>query len=454
MYDISAESITEINETDRINQLLIISGLGFIFYFLYFWLFMPSWIHAEFPLTAPGYLLSSEQGFFSNFFDHVFNLQITEHGLYRPRILCFIIQYIDTNLSYQLFKAYPEFGIKLPSYGFAIIATVASFVFFWKTLFKKSGYGIALLGGASLLYFDSFLNTSFMVLRGAKFLIPAVGLFCISIFLRTSQHQFSWKQSFYCTLMACFIFILSTLDEQIVCFVFFAAFCAMLLNLIEKKSNQAFIIFTVSAILYILYYLYLGKFLFATYTPGGIERAHHPHQFKDVFRLNFKAIHFSIQMLGYNLYLLGIALWILAGTLFVSLIHIRHQNLPTKNKLIALFLFIFPVVLTSILITSHPSIYKIRVLWDIFYLPFPVFVLVLSIIYMVYLADFKSKFASNTLAIIFSIICITGVFKLHSLHKYSCDVISKKLNHTNTLVCGDYSVFLKPFTKQTTTIVS
>ncbi|MFA6303587.1 MAG: hypothetical protein WC627_10735 [Legionella sp.] len=454
MHSIETTSITEINETDRINQFLIISGLGFIFYFLYFWLFTPSWIHYEFTKTAPRYLLSPEQGFFSNFMNHVFNLRITEGGLYRPRILCFIIQYIDTNLSFQLFKSYPEFGIKLPSYGFAIIATVASFLYFWKTLFKNSGYGIALIGGASLLYFDSFLNTSFMVLRGAKFLIPAVGLFCVSIFLRTSQHQFSWKQSFYCMLMACLIFILSMLDEQIVCFVFFITFCAMLLSIKEKKSNQAFIIFTTSAVLYVFYYFYLGRILFDTFTPGGILTAHHPHQYKDVLRLNHNAIYYSIQMLGYNLSLLGIALWILAGIFFVSLIHIQQKKIPMNNKLIALFLFTFPILLTSIMITSHPSIYRIGVLWEIFYLPFPVFLLVLCIIYTVYLADFNSKIVNNTLAIIFSIICISGVYRIDSLYGKSCEVISKVLNRTNGLVCGDYSIFSNHFTEQADTVIA
>ena len=85
----------ELSQKRRWDLALLALGLAFTFYFLFSWLFLPSSVHVEFIQTANDYLLKPEDGFFAHLIDSVFNLQNTEHGYYRPRALCFLIQYIE-----------------------------------------------------------------------------------------------------------------------------------------------------------------------------------------------------------------------------------------------------------------------------------------------------------------------------------------------------------------------
>jgi len=179
----------------NIDAILSIMGIGFVAYFFFAWISFPSWVHFEFKFYGPNFLLAPGENFFTDSFGYIFNLALAEDRFYRPRALSFLVQYLDTNLSLQLFKYYPGIGIKLPSYGVSIIATVAAFVWFWRTLFPQHGYGVGLLGGAALLYFSVYTNTSFMVLRGGKFLAAAAAIVCITIFIRQCSQSYSFKKS-------------------------------------------------------------------------------------------------------------------------------------------------------------------------------------------------------------------------------------------------------------------
>lgn len=411
-----------------LDKLFLVLGTIFTSYFLFSWVLLPSWIHSEFVTTAPAYLLKPGESLFSNSLEYIFNLKLSEGGFYRPRFLSFLIQFFDTNLAFRLYKSVPQIGIKLPSYAFSILATVASFVWFWRTLFPRSGYGIALIGGASLLYYDIYLNTSFMVLRGGKFLVSAAGLFCITIFIRSFQRDF-----LLCHLCSCFctsviLFLLATLDEQITAVVFFIAILAMIIGWLEKRWSHSVVIFTSSAVLFCGYYIFLGRWIFACFTPGGIELAGHPHQFQDILTVDMTVVASAVEMLLANVKLLGVSGYIIPGVLVFSFTTIVAQGEKGYGKLlISLAFSLFPVILTSLMVSSHPSIYAYKFLWNITYLIFPVHMLIVAAAYSAHLADFKNDYFMTALAVTFICICTFGAINLGHANQVACTNTSVSL---------------------------
>lgn len=421
---------------------LVALGLAFTTYFLLAWLFLSSWVHFEFVRTAPAYLLKPGQSFFSNSLEYGFNLKITELGYYRPRFLGFFIQYIDTNLSFLLYKEYPQLGIKLPSYAFSIMTTVASFVWFWRSLFPKGGYGVALIGGASLLYYDVYMNTSFMVLRGGKFLTSAVGIFLMTIFIRYHRRHFQLSSFGSCFTISCVLFLLATMDEQITAVVFFIAFATLILGCIEKSVSQSVVIFVLAAANYCLYFVFWGRWLFAKFTPDGIQINRHPHNFSDALKVNLADVSSAVEMLLSNMIALGISSFIFLSVFVCSLAKIFRQGEDRPYKVLICTAFtLFPILLTSFMVASHPAIYnyKTNQLWSLFYLLFPVHALIATVAYSLHLADFKSDQYKIALAIAFILICTIGVYKMENLYQISCISTSKILD---SFTCGENPVFL------------
>ena len=400
------------------------------------WLFLPSWVHFEVVRTAPAYLLKPGESLFFNSLDYGFNLKITELGYYRPRFLCFLIEFLDTNLSFYFYQKFPQLGLKLPSYAASIMATVASFVWFYKTLFPKTGYGVALLGGASLLFYDVYQNTSFMVLRGGKFLTSAAGIFLVTIYLRYHRRDFSLSSLGTCLIISCVCFLLATMDEQITAVVFFTCFVALIVLFTEKKISQSFVIFVLAALNYCLYYFYWGRWLFSKFTPDGIQVNNHPHNFSDVFKVNFENIKGAAEMLLSNFIALGIPSLAFILVFFCSVANIyRKNNNITKNMLSCAAFLLFPIALTSVMVASHPAIYsyKSHQLWSLFYLLLPIHTLIISVIYSLYLANFKTNLFKAILAVCFIYICTNGVVKMDGLHHIACTNASKIFHSFN---CG------------------
>lgn len=428
---------------DILNIILLVLGLGFTAYFFYTWLFLPSWVHFGFVRTTPGYLLKPAESLFPNAIEYGFNLEITEYGYYRPRFLSMFLECLDANLSFKFHKIYPELGIKLPSYAFSIVATVASFVWFWKNTFKKDGYGIAVIGGASLLYFDVFINTSFMVLRGGKFLATAAGLICITFFLRYLKTKFSARNIGACVSVACILLLLATLDEQITALIFFLTAVALIAGCTENTLSSSAVIFMFTSINYCLYYVYWGRLLFDKFTPGGIKVEKHPHNFSDVFNVDLEIISRALEVLYSNFVTLGVSSLVLLIVLAVSMKKIIDQRERRIFKLlISLSFSLFPIALTAAMIASHPSIYsyKAGALWSLFYLLLPCHTLVVAVSYSLYSANSQNGYLKNAMAIAFALICIGGAFKISTNYNTACTSTRQILV---SFPCGDDTVFIE-----------
>lgn len=422
-----------------INIFFAAIGVVCISYFFYFWLVSPSWVHSEFPELSLNFLLKPNDNLFADCANYIFNQNLGEHGYYRPRALSFAIQYFETNLSLQLFKKGVFTGIKLPSYAFSILATVAAYIWFWKSLYRNSRLGIAILGGASLLYYDIYINTSFMVLRGGKFLVTAACLICLSIFIRCLWQTSSSKSVVKYTVLSVVMFVLGTLDEQVIAYICLFGVAAAFISWKEKKVNQALWTFGWAIILYFSYYFFWGRLLFEHFTPGGLNPNPHSHQLYHAFRFAFNSWFRGIAILLANYVALGPSSILLGGLLVASLTrYFKSCKKNTRKTVVLLGLLLFPVIVTHAMLASHLKIWEIRELWYIFYLHASVITLFCSIPYAIKIARFKIHFMHSLLAVALIGVCLSGVYKIDSLYEAAC---SSKNHLLYESYCGDVSAF-------------
>ncbi|WP_281763085.1 hypothetical protein [Pseudodesulfovibrio nedwellii] len=427
------------NNSTILNLIFFALGIFFVVYFFCFWVFHPAWVHTEFPERSLLYLLKSGEDLFSNCIQYVFNQNLGESGFYRPRALSFFIQYLDTNLAFRLYQEANLIGIKLPSYAFSIGATVAAYVWFWKSLDPNNQWGIGLLGGASLLYYDIYINTSFMVLRGGKFLATASCLVCLSLFLRMISQTTTRDTFIKSTAIAIVLFILATIDEQVTAIVFLLSATAFFISKKEKKFNLAAGTFGIANILFFSYYFIWGKILFEHFTPGGLQTKSHPHQLYHAFRLSFDNLFHAIEILFANYVVVGFSGLIFVLVFVFSIIkYFSSKKCTIQDSSILITLILFPILITLAMIASHPPIYRIKSLWFIFYLHAPVALLFCVVPYAISIARFKTQLIQMFFALALIIICASGVYKLQPRYDFACsDNNTLKVNS----YCGDVSIF-------------
>jgi len=235
------------------------------------------------------------------------------------------------------------------------------------------------------------------------------------------------------------LFLLQTLDEQLIALIAFLATGALLVAVVERKIRPSTVIFPLSALLYVIYHLYMGRWLFEHYTPGGLRTKDHPHDISDVLMLNPKRLVDALQIIFYNYRDLGLAS---AGLLMITLVGIyqavvtRHGTVP--QYLIYSGLISFPVLLTAVLIASHPPIYDLDILWDLFYLAAPIHIIFCAVPFSLYMARFKTDYWLIIMALIFVSICIYGVESMEERYQVSCE---KTRTSINGYECGENPIF-------------
>ncbi len=427
------------NNFTILNFIFFALGVFFAVYFFCFWVVHPAWVHSEFPELSLRYLLKSDEDLFSNCFQYVFNQNLGENGFYRPRMFSFLIQYVDTNLAFKLYQDSNLIGIKLPSYALSIVATIVAYIGFWKSLDLKKQWGIGFLGGASLLYYDIYINTSFMVLRGGKFLATASSLICLGLFLRMISQTASRDNRIRSMTIAIALFVLATIDEQVTAVLFLLTVLAFFVSKKEKRFNRAAGTFGIATTLFFSYYFFWGRIIFEYFTPGGLQTKSHPHQLYHAFRLSFDNLFHAIEILFANYVALGFSSLILLMILVFSIIKYFYSKKTTiQETSILIFLIFSPIFITLAMVASHPPIYRIKELWFLFYLHAPVVLLFCAVPYAISIARLKTQRMPIFFAIALIAICVSGVCKLQPRYDFACsENNSIKVNS----YCGDVSAF-------------
>lgn len=437
-------------DNPKINQLILYTGFFLIIINFFLWAVLPPWIHFEVYQTVPGYLLEDNESFFKNFFQKVFNLNTTELGYYRPRVLSFILQYMDANIGRALYKNFSVLGLKFPGYFISLISLVASVIYFWRTIFPKSSLGFCLIAASGFMNFEIYLNTSAQVLRSGKLLTPAIGIFFIAFFLKYCRKEIplNTQSIMKSTGIAFTLFILSTTDEQLIILLFFLMCCSVLHTIAFRKNYRITVMLMASVVLYLIYYLVIGRLLFNYYTPGGVIFKH-PHGFQDAIKFNFNVLYHALEMLMSNLITLSYSLIIFSSSLIYTIILLTKSYKMTKRPrpeqiCILLGFIIFPILLVSGMITSHPPIYKYPTLWFIFYLPLPVFILFMGLPYIVSLINYENRIPEYLLLFGLFVVSISGISMIEKHYQEFCVKYSNDFSYNPTTFCDPtFPIFMK-----------
>lgn len=341
---------------------IIFYGMSLLLVIYYIWCFLklPHIIHPEFYGDYPNYAMKPDEPFFSSFIPKIFNNRMIEMGYYRPRILAFIWQYIDTNLTVLINSVIPQFGLRMPLALAIIPVSMATWTYVIKSLFPYLPKGVGCFVASLSLYLPNILTSSFLILRSAKIIAPIVSIAILSYTLSKSNENFSYPKYIKSWKYNCFfitiLWWLCTFDEQLIAMCVFCIALSLLIALCDQKLKTVTINFMLAVIAYVIYHFTWGRWLFAYFTPGGLEK--HIHTFSMLLQdFNFSFISQTVEtMLEFLRTNCGncIGILIVVMALVIGLwLHIDNW----KEKLIALSIFAFSFALSLAILIGLPILY-------------------------------------------------------------------------------------------------
>ncbi len=75
----------------------------------------------------------------------IFNLTVTEESMYRPRVLSFLLQYIDSSFIVVMNKVFPIWGARLVWNYISVVLIVLSLLNVTKQFFTSSSFSVRFL---------------------------------------------------------------------------------------------------------------------------------------------------------------------------------------------------------------------------------------------------------------------------------------------------------------------
>ena len=260
-----------------INTTAFLIFLIAIIYFIYnIYIRLPI-VHPELVLTFPKLLNHPGEGFIEGLYKKTFNLQIVEFGGYRPRLLAFLIGYIEPNLIVAVNDYFPDWGIRQPFQylGFGLLIFVGQKTI--QILFPLIPLSSRLLTASSVLFFFN-IQTSLYYFHGrsAKVLAFAACLYLINHFLMNKTTYLSFKKNLpYYLLSSLGLFLLATLDEAFLALLALLAAISLVISASERRINNAATTYILTLIIYFIFYVSIGRFLFEFFTPTPLREHTH-----------------------------------------------------------------------------------------------------------------------------------------------------------------------------------
>lgn len=334
------------------NTILYAVGILSLFALVFFvirWFVGPNIFHIELLDDIPHFLQGNITGI-KDYISKIFNLQMIESGCYRPRLLGFAVQYADI----KIWMALNTIGIPLGGrWLFTIFALVIIFLAARKVcinILDTKNWNYIFLMAAIFVYVPQYIAGSYIFLRSAKVLSPAIGALLIAVLCKERKNNNAQE-----LIIAILCTILITMDEQLI-----AVVMAMLgygiINFIFSKTHKRNILFSVEVlILYFIYHTLIGKWIFAYFTPGGLKT--HPHSFVNLAKM------------GKNLYS-GLTVWYKvvvrfchdSNILFIGLvlfsifcICVELKEGLVKEALLFLYFILVSYGFVWVIVTEHPG---------------------------------------------------------------------------------------------------
>lgn len=411
-------------ETKGGHILFWVLGILIILLYLTFYFFKQPIIHDEVLPSNINNLIpwevKEDESFFKALITKPFDLNITELGQYRPRYLGFLVQFLDENIFLHLVRWIPSFGNRLPLLPIAAILTVLSIVYFIKTIWKKFPTSFAFFLSTTLLFYQNYQVTTYLRARTAKLFAVSACIFLLAYALK--KLDISFKKKDMKKLWLVFpIFLLMTLDEQVLAVVGFLMVLSILISLLRKKVNLTCVLYTVSCFIYATYHLFWGRWLFEYFTGPLKEHGHTIkgsltgigiQRFFDSFSILFDIVPTII---------------FLSSIVFIGFWIYSFYRVPKKEKnldkiCISIFLFFMPIFLLMLLINANHDIYFLKSLWRSVYPLIAGILCFLSFLYVLSIS--KYRFNKSKMFLLLIGILVSFVYNLSHIDQYYGNYLS------------------------------
>ncbi len=213
-------------------------------------------------------------GGFGDFIRKSFNLGMIENGCYRPRIGAFMLEYLDIMLWKTFNLSRGGAGGHLPLVLLVIPVMIAGWNGILKNLSDTMSWQCRFLTGAGFLFSTHYQAATYVFLRTAKLLAPAVVLCVAAFFLSGKTRPCNLKKD----LFTGFVFsLIYTIDEQILAAGMLFCAVSIVYGCCCKRLTTSGAVFFSSGVFYVVYYFTWGRMLFAHFTEG--ELLEHPHTY-------------------------------------------------------------------------------------------------------------------------------------------------------------------------------
>jgi hypothetical protein len=274
----------------------------------------------------------------------IFNLDNFEGGLYRPRILSFLVDYINMNALPVLNRLFPFWGMRNVFTVLALLLSVAAMYVLLNDFLKAMPVGLKLFLSAFPMYFVNSQSFLPIFYRTSKYLVIPLGLFILRYFLKNYEISFT-KRGIPTVLLAGILLSLSTLyDEQLVAIVLFFFCLSFLYSFIKRKLSMNTVVFAAALVFYLFWYFCLGRYLFSIFMQHPLlKHIHEYSSFLSIFKPDkfFDAVIFYYNLINNNFKLLLPILFVLLG------FSLKNRNIEGKAKMC---LIAIPILLLSFLL--------------------------------------------------------------------------------------------------------
>ncbi len=416
--------------------------LGIIVIFIYFGLYMfkqpivSEEVRPEVTNNLLPWEVKSGDNFIIAMLTRPFDLKLTELGQYRPRYLSFLVQFIDENIFFKLTRMIPLWGNRQIFYIITMILMVLSIFSFIKNICPKISKwkGLTLLISSSALMFQNYQVATYWRARAGKLLAVPVCIFLITFIIKNLNVNIT-KNNIKRLLYSIPIFLLMTLDEQVLAIVILLTGLSFLFSIINKKINLVSLICLLSCLIYISFHVWWGKALFSYFT-GGLQK--HGHTIAgSINGISLKTLKESIEILMSTIpkmifmsILVFIVIWIIC---LIKLITNKEMNKVEKLKkiTISVFLTVSPIVLLMLMIDSHSAIYTLPCLWKSIYPLISTVILFLSLIYLLGNSEFKTELIKYIVILIGMLTSL--IYNISNVNSYYGAYLTNKGGFMNTI---------------------
>ena len=241
----------------------VFSCFLFVFYF-YFIFSQTAAIHPETYHTFARQLRPG--AFIRELIPAVFN-KVNFEGLgYRPRVMSFLVDYINVNSVVVLNRIFPFWGMRLLFNVISVPLTVFAFYRLLDYFFKTMPAGLKLFLSVLPLFSASFMLEAGGFYRSGNHLSGPLSLFLLYYFFKNSGVSFEKKNIRRLLLPVFLVFLCTLFSEQLLAVTVYFAFSAVLLSVIKRKVYCNAVVFTGAAVCFLFWFHAAGRYLFGIFT--------------------------------------------------------------------------------------------------------------------------------------------------------------------------------------------